>query len=42
VKDKGEEGRAIQGKRDWIGLFDATKLAAKGMNLSYIPPKIQE
>ncbi|KAG5580213.1 hypothetical protein H5410_050840 [Solanum commersonii] len=42
VKDKGEEGIAIQGKRDWIGLFDATKLAAKGMNLSSIDDDEEE
>lgn len=36
-KGKGVEGEGTQGNRDWIGLFDASKQAAKGMNLSYVP-----
>lgn len=30
------------GVRSWAGLFSENKLAAKGMNLSYIPPVIHD
>ncbi|KAK4727178.1 hypothetical protein R3W88_032095 [Solanum pinnatisectum] len=42
TKEKDGKAEDNQGKRDWVGLFDATKLAAKGMNLSYISHVIQE
>ncbi|KAL3330500.1 hypothetical protein AABB24_034364 [Solanum stoloniferum] len=42
TKKKDGKAEDNQGKRDWVGLFYATKSAAKGMNLSYIPPLIQE
>ncbi|KAH0639330.1 hypothetical protein KY290_036591 [Solanum tuberosum] len=42
TKEKDGKAENNQGKRVWVGLFYATKLAAKGMNLSYIPRVIQE
>ncbi|PHT95759.1 hypothetical protein T459_03641 [Capsicum annuum] len=48
-KEIGESSKAQEqnrintgGQRAWAGLFDANCLTAKGMNLTYIPPIIEE
>ncbi|KAG5585997.1 hypothetical protein H5410_046431 [Solanum commersonii] len=42
TKEKGGKAKENQGRRVWVGIFYATKLAAKGMDLSYIPRVIKE